>query len=115
VRGGMNTVWGGEWNQPLLLGLSRFCRKAQGHLLRMIDLHDLQVPTRVLPARTADQFSIDPINVSAEWVLIDADKVPVADRLSHRDSYWVEVSVPQDQGQFFGLKHRLLRKYPEQS
>jgi hypothetical protein len=90
---GANTIWGGDWNQPLLGNLSGFSRAAQGHLTRTIDTHGLQVPTRELPGRSAPQFSIDHIAIPGDWIVSGAGRTQVSGRVSDHDVYWVEVSV----------------------
>lgn len=88
---GGNTVWGGDWNQPLSGNLSGFSRAAEGHILRTLDRHGLQVPTQDLPSHGGGQLSIDHIAVPAHWAVIDAGRAEVPDLLSDHDAYWVEV------------------------
>jgi len=87
------TLWGGDWNTPLVGNISGFTKTAQSALLAALSPTPLQVPTVDLPAKGDRQSSIDHIAVPESWKVLAAERVRTGG-LSDHDAYWIEVVPP---------------------
>lgn len=93
---GRRAVWGGDWNQPLQGQDSSGSAQARAALESACASLGLHVPTRSLPHRLPELFSIDHIALpapvrAAQHVAAEAG----GRRLSDHDAYVVEVDLPE--------------------
>jgi hypothetical protein len=88
-----NLVWGGDWNHSFVGTESAGSNVGRMHVESLLDKLGLQVPTRDLPHRLANCYSIDHIAVPHSWSVKSTKKID-ATGLSDHDAYVVEVSPP---------------------
>lgn len=87
------SIWGGDWNTPLVGSLQGFSRAAQACVIQEVDRLGLQVPTQELPHRNDVHASIDHIAVPEGWGFNFAGGRRVGAALSDHDPYWTELAT----------------------